>query len=101
VLERDLPLKRTAEGELVVMPSTGGETSSGNALLPHHVTGWALRDGYRRHLRLQPRLRPIQWRHEGTIASWVRRERLADLTAEQKRKLLPRCPGFVVALRMV
>jgi hypothetical protein len=31
----------------------------------------------------------------------VRRERLADLTAEQKRKFLPRRPGFVVALRMV
>ena len=28
------------------MPSTGGETSSGNAILTHQVTtGWALRDG--------------------------------------------------------
>ena len=32
-------------------------------------------------------------------AAWVRRERLAELTAEQKRKFLPLCPDFVVELR--
>jgi Uma2 family endonuclease len=32
-------------------------------------------------------------------ASWVRRERLANLTAEQKRKFLPLCPDFVIELR--
>jgi Uma2 family endonuclease len=39
-LNGELRLKRTAEGELVVMPSTGGETSRGNALLTRQVTGW-------------------------------------------------------------
>ncbi len=32
-------------------------------------------------------------------ASWVRGERLAALTAEQKRKFLPLCPDFVIELR--
>ena len=41
----DLRLEHTAEGELVLMPSTIGETSSGNTILTHQVTGWALRDG--------------------------------------------------------
>jgi Uma2 family endonuclease len=32
-------------------------------------------------------------------ASWVRRERLINLTAEQKQKFLPLCPDFVIELR--
>ena len=32
-------------------------------------------------------------------AAWVRRERLAQLTASQKRKFLPLCPDFVIELR--
>jgi len=32
-------------------------------------------------------------------ASWVRRERLVNLTAEQKQKFLPLCPDFVIELR--
>jgi Uma2 family endonuclease len=32
-------------------------------------------------------------------ASWVRRERLANLTAEQKQRFLPLCPDFVIELR--
>ena len=31
-------------------------------------------------------------------ASWVRRERLADLTPEQKQRFLPLCPDFVIEL---
>lgn len=32
-------------------------------------------------------------------ASWLRRERLAELTAEQKQRFLPLCPDFVIELR--
>jgi len=32
-------------------------------------------------------------------ASWVSRERLANLTAEQKQRFLPMCPDFVIELR--
>jgi Uma2 family endonuclease len=32
-------------------------------------------------------------------AAWVRRERLANLTAEQKQRFLPLCPDFVIELR--
>jgi Uma2 family endonuclease len=32
-------------------------------------------------------------------AAWVRRERLADLKAEQKQRFLPLCPDFLIELR--
>jgi Uma2 family endonuclease len=32
-------------------------------------------------------------------ACWVRKEHLAGLTTEQKRKFLPLCPDFVIELR--
>ena len=39
---------------------------------------------------------------DGSVRSpdvaWVRRERLARLTADQKRRFLPLCPDFVIEL---
>lgn len=98
-LNRELRLERTAEGRIIVMPPTGWETGDRNSEINYQFRHWAKQD------------------HEGVAtdsstgfilpngadrspdAAWVRRERLTQLTAEQKRKFLPLCPDFVIELR--
>jgi len=50
-LNRDWRIERTAEGDLEIMPPTGGETSYRNADLTMQVGTWTRRDG--RRFRLQ------------------------------------------------
>ncbi|HVN03020.1 MAG TPA: Uma2 family endonuclease [Bryobacteraceae bacterium] len=40
----DLQIERTAEGEIAIMPHTGGETSGRNADLTMQLQAWAKRD---------------------------------------------------------
>ena len=44
-LNRDLRIERTAEGDLEIMPPTGGETGIRNARLTTILTSWAIEDG--------------------------------------------------------
>src|SRR5436309_3491722 len=44
-LNRDLRLERTAEGDLIVMPPTGGETGNRNTSINGQLYNWTKRDG--------------------------------------------------------
>jgi Uma2 family endonuclease len=98
-LNRDLRIERTSQGDLVIMPPTGGETGRTNfeltVLFGHWVhvddtgvgfdssTGFALANGAKRSPDL----------------AWVKRERWETLTPEQRRQFPPLCPDFVLELR--
>jgi Uma2 family endonuclease len=45
-LNQDLRMELTAQGELIVMPPAGGETSNRNAELTMQLRLWAKRDGH-------------------------------------------------------
>jgi Uma2 family endonuclease len=94
-----LQIERTAEGDLIIMPSTGGETSDRNAGLTFQLYGWAKRDGTGVAFASSGGFRLPNGATRGADAAWVTRERLASLTLEQKQKFLPVCPDFVVELR--
>lgn len=98
-LNSDLRLERTAEGDLEIMPPTGGETSNRNAGLVSQVWLWAERDGTGFATDSSGGFRLPNGAVRAPDAAWVRRERLTDLTAEQKQKFLPLCPDFVIELR--
>ena len=93
-------IERTAEGDLEMMPPTGGGTGSRTAILVHLLTAWAL--GARTGIAFDSSTGFVlpNGATRSPDASWVRRERLTELSAEQKERF-PRllCPDFVVELR--
>ena len=98
-LNKDLRIERTAEGDLEIMPPTGGETGSRNAILMYLLMSWALHNDTGVAFDSSTGFRLPNGATRSPDAAWVRRERLADLTADQKQKFLPLCPDFVVELR--
>jgi Uma2 family endonuclease len=99
VANPDLRIERTAEGEIVIMPPTGFETSGRNAGLTAQLYNWARRDGRGRALDSNVEYILPSGAARSPDASWVLRSRLATLTPEQKKKFPPLCPDFVVELR--
>jgi Uma2 family endonuclease len=95
----ELHLEQTAEGEIEIMAPTGGESGYRNSELNYQVQDWSKEDHSGRVFDSSTGFVLPNGAKRSPDVSWVRRERLAALTAEQKQKFLPLCPDFVVELR--
>lgn len=98
-LNRDLRLELTAQGELIVMPPAGGETSRRNLGLAAQLWAWTKRDGTGVAFDSSGGFVLPNGAVRSPDTAWVPRSRLEELTAEQREKFLPLCPDFVVELR--
>jgi len=98
-INREWRIERTAEGELEIMPPTGGETSDKNAQITMQLRLWAKRDGTGVAFDSNSGFVLPNGAMRSPDAAWVRRERLADLTLEDNQWFLPLCPDFVIELR--
>ena len=94
-----LRLERSAQGDLIVMPPTGGETGRSNFRLNVHFGNWALADGTGEGFDSSTTFRLPNGANRSPDVSWIRRERWEALTPEQRRKFPPLCPDFVIELR--
>jgi Uma2 family endonuclease len=99
LLNRDWRIERTAQGELLIMPPTGGETGAQNSELAVQLGLWAKQDKTGLAFDSSTGFRLPNGAMRSPDAAWVRRARLAALTREQKQKFLPLCPNFVIELR--
>ena len=95
---QELRMERTAEGEIIIMPPTGGETGNRNHALNGQLYIWTKQDTSGSAFDSSTGFKLPNRADRLPDAAWIRRERLAQLTAEQKRKFLPLCPDFVVEL---
>jgi Uma2 family endonuclease len=98
-LNRDLRMELTAQGELIIMPPTGGEAGDRNAELTMQLRLWAKRDGTGSTFDSSTGFRLPNKAVRSPDASWVRNSRLDSLTPDQMKKFIPLCPDFVVELR--
>lgn len=96
---REWRIERNAEGEILVMPPAGGETSSRNALLTTILTTWASQDGTGVAFDSSAGFDLPNGATRSPDAAWIRTSRLTPLTPEQKKRFLPLCPDFVIELR--
>jgi Uma2 family endonuclease len=99
VANRDLRLERTAEGELVVMPPTGGQSSRRNARITSQLLVWADKDRTGIVFDSNGGFKLPNGAIRAPDASWLRLSAWQKLTDEEKEKFLPLCPDFVIELR--
>ena len=97
-LNRDLRFERTAEGDIIVMAPTGGETGNRNADITAQLVTWTKRNGAGAAFDSSTGFKLPNGADRSPDGSWVRKSRLAALTHEQKLKFLPLCPDFVIEL---
>ena len=94
-----LRIERTHEGEIIMMAPAGGESGNQSGETFGQLREWARRDGNGVAFDASAGFVLPNGAMRAPDAAWVRRERLAALTAEQKRKFLPLCPDFVIEVR--
>ena len=97
-LNQDLRFERTAEGDILIMPPTGGLTSARNSRLVQQLVQWADRDGTGVVFDSSGGFNLPNGATRAPDVAWVRRSRLAALSAAQKERFLPLCPDFVIEL---
>ncbi len=96
LINREWRIERTAEGDLRIMAPAGGGTGSPNVLITPFLTNGALQDGRGIPFDSSTGFTLSNETTRSPDAAWVKRSRLAALFAEQKEKLLPLCPDFVL-----
>lgn len=94
----NLRFERNAEGELIIMPPAGGETSNRNGRLTQQLMNWTDADGTGIAFDSSGGFKLPNGADRSPDASWVKLERWNALTSEQQKKFPPICPDFVVEL---
>ncbi|MEH1912250.1 MAG: Uma2 family endonuclease [Nostoc sp.] len=95
---RDLRFERTATGELIIMPPTGGETGNRNAGLTAQLWIWNEQNKLGIVFDSSTGFKLPNGADRSPDASWIKLERWDALTEEEKQKFPPICPDFVVEL---
>lgn len=96
---QDYRFERTAKGELIIMPPTGGETGRRNADLTFQLQAWSRQNNLGIVFDSSTGFKLPNGADRSPDASWIRRERWESLTQQQQRKFLPLCPDFAIELR--
>lgn len=95
----DLKLERTAAGELVVMPPTGGEGGKGEADLIVDLGIWNRQTQLGVVFSSSTGFKLPLGADRSPDAAWVVRSRWEALTCGERRKFPPLAPDFVIELR--
>ncbi|WP_293354483.1 MULTISPECIES: Uma2 family endonuclease [unclassified Microcoleus] len=92
----ELKLERNANGELIVMPPTGGETGKRNLTAGAQLWIWNDRTELGEAFDSSTGFTLPKGADRSPDASWVEKSRWQALTPEQKDKFIPLCPDFVI-----
>lgn len=98
-LNRDLRIERTAKGELIVMPPTGGGTGNRNFKLNQQLANWTDTDGTGIGFDSNTGFTLPNGAMRSPDAAWIKLERWNTLSEEKQEKFAPISPDFVVELR--
>lgn len=92
-------IERRATGEVVIMPPAGPPSSERNGELFFQLCGWAKQDGTGVPYESSAGFTLPNGAERSPDVSWIRKERLAALTPEQRQGFWPICPDFVAEIR--
>ena len=94
----DLRFERNKNGDLVIMPPTGGETGNRNGRLIQQLFNWSDGDGTGIAFDSSTGFKLPNNANRSPDASWIPLTKWNVLTNEQKQRFLPLCPDFAVEL---
>ena len=95
---RDLRFERTATGELIIMPPTGGETGNRNFELYIDLGIWNRQNGLGKAFDSSTGFKLPNGANRSPDAAWIPLEKWDRLTPDQQEKFPPICPDFVIEL---
>ncbi|BAY18768.1 hypothetical protein NIES21_46210 [Anabaenopsis circularis NIES-21] len=95
---KDLKFERSANGELIIMPPTGGETGNRNGRLNQQLFNWTDADGIGIAFDSSTCFKLPNGADRSPDAAWIKLERWNTLTDEEKEKFPPIYPDFVIEL---
>jgi len=94
----DLQLERNANGEIVIMPPVGGETSSWNSDISADIGNWNRQNLKGKVFDSSGGFSLPNGADRSPDASWIPIEKWNTFTPEQRKKFLPICPDFAIEL---
>lgn len=96
---RDVRFERTVEGELIVMPPTGGETGDRTSEMNFQLRAWNKQTRLGKTFDSSTGFKLPNGADRSPDTAWLRLERWEVLTPEHRQKFPPLDPDFVVELR--
>lgn len=90
--------ERNSDGEIIVMPPTGGETGKRNAKLITRFTIWNEKTGLGEVFDSSTGYTLPNKANRSPDVSWIKKERWNSLTSKQKQKFIPLAPDFALEL---
>jgi Uma2 family endonuclease len=98
VNNRDLHIERNANGDLVIMPPTGGQTGNRNGRLIQQLFNWSDSDGTGIAFDSSTGFILPNGANRSPDASWIPLTKWDALTDQEKQRFLPLCPDFAIEL---
>ena len=95
---QDWRIERTSDGDIIIMPPTGGETGRRNFDLSVSFGSWSRADGTGVGFDSSTVFSLPNGAKRSPDLAWVKLSRWNGLTAEQRRGFPPLCPDFVAEL---
>jgi Uma2 family endonuclease len=91
-------LERTARGELIVMPPTGGETGNWNSQINGELYLWTRQGQQGKSFDSSTGFNLPSGGDRSPDAAWISLEKWQALTPEERQGFIPLCPEFAVEL---
>jgi Uma2 family endonuclease len=95
---RKLRIERTAEGKIIIMSPTSGETGRRNAEMNRQLGNWAKQDGTGVVFDSNTEFRLPNGANRSPDASWVLKSRWEAIPESEREKFPPIGPDFVIEL---
>ncbi|MDX2271816.1 MAG: Uma2 family endonuclease [Cyanobacteriota bacterium] len=96
---RELKFERNAQGDLLIMEPTGGETGNLNFALTTQLGIWDHQAQLGKGFDSSTGFKLPNGADRSPDLAWIPIDKWNALTPEQRRRFLPLCPDFVVELR--
>ena len=94
----DIKFERNANGEIIVMPPTGGETGRRNAKLVTQLGIWNRQTKLGQVFDSSTGYKLPNGANRSPDVSWIKQERWDSLTSKQREKFIPLAPDFALEL---